>query len=164
VIYQIVIHQPKKNEKGTWQKKNCSDSNKGRRKQTTVTNLAHPQVDADKSLVACDVQKLSPLSKKKKKVPSRATKEGSVLENVIREMSSLAKPSTIKFVGSSLQCTETQIEYIMLSLIDKAIAIEKDFTSSKGRIKTLYWANLESKSKKSPQHRHCKGGWSYFYR
>jgi 26S proteasome regulatory subunit (ATPase 3-interacting protein) len=35
----------------------------------------------------------------------------------------------------------------MLSLTDKNLIIKKDFTSAKGRTKTLYWANHDSKAK-----------------
>jgi hypothetical protein len=55
------------------------------------------------------------------------------------------KPFSLKGLALELHTTEQQLFHTLLTLKDKRLVVEKDFTSGKGRSTTLFWANLEAK-------------------
>ena len=57
------------------------------------------------------------------------------------------KPYTLKTLAHAIGSTEAAIHHVMLSLVDKGIVIKKDFSTSGGRSKELYWANQTSTAK-----------------
>jgi len=61
------------------------------------------------------------------------------------------KPFSTRILAQELKTTEQQLQFALLGLKDKGLVIEKEFTSSKGRAKTLIWADLENKSKDAIQ-------------
>lgn len=61
-------------------------------------------------------------------------------DSVFQHMFLTMKPFTLKSLAAELQTTDTALNYVMLSLVDKGLVVKKDFTSSKGKTKTLYWA------------------------
>lgn len=89
--------------------------------------------------VAKKVPSAAPPQKKKKKM--------SFQNQVLNHMLFSFKPFTLKTLAEALKTTDTALNMVMLSLIDKNLIIKKDFTSAKGRTKTLYWANHDSKTK-----------------
>jgi DNA-binding transcriptional regulator GbsR (MarR family) len=81
----------------------------------------------------------APPQKKKKKMSF----QGQVLNHMLFSF----KPFTLKTLAEELKTTDTALHFVMLSMTDKNLVIKKDFTSPKGRTKTLYWANHDSKAK-----------------
>jgi predicted transcriptional regulator len=68
-------------------------------------------------------------------------------DQVLRHMLIACKPFSLKTLAQSLSTTETALNYLMLSLVDKQLVIKKKFVSSKGVSRELYWANQESSSR-----------------
>jgi predicted transcriptional regulator len=68
-------------------------------------------------------------------------------EQVMAHMLNTFKPFTLKSLADEIKSNETSINFVLLSLIDKGLVLQKDFTSSKGRTKTLFWANYNGKAK-----------------
>ena len=69
-------------------------------------------------------------------------------DQVLNHMLLAFKPFTLKTLATELNTTDTQLNYVMLSLVDKGIVRQKEFTSAKsGRSKTLYWALYGAKAK-----------------
>jgi predicted transcriptional regulator len=79
--------------------------------------------------------------------PQKKKKKMSFQDQVLNHMLFSFKPFTLKTLAEALKTTDTALNYVMLSLTDKNLIIKKDFTSAKGRTKTLYWANHDSKAK-----------------
>lgn len=76
-------------------------------------------------------------------------------EQVMYHMLWAFKPFTLKTLADEVKTTEAALNYVMLSLLDKGLVLKKDFTSAKGRIKTLYWANHDGKSKEVNLKKHA---------
>eukprot|EP00977_Amphora_coffeiformis_P009733 scaffold2243_cov165-Amphora_coffeaeformis.AAC.13 len=75
--------------------------------------------------------------KPKKKKKKKLNPQDSVFQHLFLAM----RPFNTKDLLAQLKnVSETELNFIMLSLIDKGLVAKKDFTSSKGRTKTLYWA------------------------
>jgi predicted transcriptional regulator len=68
-------------------------------------------------------------------------------ESVLHRMLVAFKPFNLKSLAAEMQTTETSLQYVMLSLTDKNLVMTKEFTSSKGKGKTLYWANHDHQCK-----------------
>ena len=51
------------------------------------------------------------------------------------------KPFTLKTLATELKSTDTILNHVMLTLTDKGLVTQKEFTTAKGRSKTLVWAN-----------------------
>ena len=69
-------------------------------------------------------------------------------DRVLKHMLMSFKPFTLKTLALEINSTETQLDYVMLSLIDKALISKKTFNSAKsGRSKTLYWALYGARAK-----------------
>jgi len=86
-------------------------------------------------------------SAKKKDPPKPKKKKLNFQDQVLHHMLISFKPFTLKTLAEALKTTDTALNYVMLSLLDKGLVIKKEFTSSKGRVKTLYWANHGAKAK-----------------
>ena len=81
----------------------------------------------------------APKKKKRKKL--------SFQDQVLQHMFLSYKPFTLKTLAAELKTTESSLNFLMLSLLDKGIVTKKEFTSPKGRTKELYWANYGVKTK-----------------
>lgn len=68
-------------------------------------------------------------------------------EQVMLHMLNAFKPFTSNSLAKEMKANESSINFVLLSLIDKGLVLQKDFTSSKGRVKTLFWANHDGKAK-----------------
>ncbi|PIY17700.1 MAG: hypothetical protein COZ15_02040, partial [Elusimicrobia bacterium CG_4_10_14_3_um_filter_49_12_50_7] len=68
-------------------------------------------------------------------------------QQILHHMVTTMKPFSTRILAQELKTTEQQLQFALLGLKDKGLVIEKEFTSSKGRAKTLIWADLENKSK-----------------
>ncbi|KAL7568537.1 hypothetical protein ACA910_002651 [Epithemia clementina (nom. ined.)] len=69
-------------------------------------------------------------------------------DTVLNHMLLAFKPFTLRTLATELNTTETQLEYVMLSLSDKGLVCKKDFTSAKNsKPKILYWALYGVKAK-----------------
>jgi DNA-binding transcriptional regulator GbsR (MarR family) len=82
----------------------------------------------------------------KKETPKKK-KKMTFQDQVLNHMLFSFKPFTLKTLAEALKTTDTVLNFVMLSLTDKDLVIKKDFTSAKGKPKTLYWANHDSKAK-----------------
>ena len=89
--------------------------------------------------VAANSKPSAPAAKKSKKM--------SFQDQIVNKLFWSFKPFTVRSLCDELKATENTVEFCMLSLVDKGVAVKKDFTSAKGRVKTLYWANHDTKSK-----------------
>ena len=72
--------------------------------------------------------------------PKKKKKKLNFQDQVFQHMFLGMKPFTLKSLAAALGQTDTALNYVMLSLTDKGLVVKKDFASSKGRTKTLYWA------------------------
>ena len=72
-------------------------------------------------------------------------------QQILHHMVTTMKPFSTRILAQELKTTEQQLQFALLGLKDKGLVIEKEFTSSKGRAKTLIWADLENKSKDAIQ-------------
>jgi hypothetical protein len=82
------------------------------------------------------------------KAPSQKKKKISFQDKVVSHMITSFKPFLLKTLTQIFQTSETTLEFLMLSLVDKNVVMKKEFTTAKGnRTKVLYWANYDSKSK-----------------
>jgi predicted transcriptional regulator len=97
-------------------------------------------VSASAASVQDDVSAKSAAAKTK-------TKKLSFQEQVMLHMLNAFKPFTLKSLGEEMKSNEASINFVLLSLIDKGLVLQKDFSSSKGRVKTLFWANHNGKAK-----------------
>lgn len=88
-----------------------------------------------------------PHSKTADSAGAKKKKKLNLQDRVYNHMLVSFKPYLIKSLAQELQSTESELNYIMLSLTDKNLVVQKEFTSSKGRTKTLYWANHGVKAK-----------------
>ena len=79
--------------------------------------------------------------------PPKKKKKMTYQDQVLSHMLLSFKPFTLKTLAEALKTTDTVLNHVMLSLVDKNVVLKKDFTSAKGRTKTLYWANHGSKAK-----------------
>ena len=68
-------------------------------------------------------------------------------EQVMVHMLNAMKPFTLKLLSEEMKTSESSVNFVLLSLVDKGLVVQKDFASSKGRVKTLYWANHNAKAK-----------------
>jgi hypothetical protein len=75
------------------------------------------------------------------------TKKLTFQEQVMLHMLNAFKPFTLKSLAEEMKSNEASINFVLLSLTDKGLVLQKDFTSSKGRVKTLFWANHNGKAK-----------------
>jgi DNA-binding transcriptional regulator GbsR (MarR family) len=73
-------------------------------------------------------------------VKPKPKKKAALQDTVFSHMYLSMKPFTLKSLADELRSTDTILTFIMLSLVDKGLVATKDFTSGKGRTKTLYWA------------------------
>jgi predicted transcriptional regulator len=109
-------------------------------------NVQSVPTQAQPSTVEIPVKGASPSvpvlasSKNKKK---KLNFQDQVLQHILLAF----KPFSLKSLALELKTTDTALNYVMLSLIDKNLVVTKDFTSAKGRTKTLYWANYGAKAK-----------------
>ena len=93
------------------------------KKKTPPVNAAAPSSSASTD---------DPPKKKKKKLNFQ--------DIVFQHMFHALKPFTLKTLAAELDSTEESLKYVMLTLTDKGLVDQKEFTSSKGKSKTLYWA------------------------
>jgi predicted transcriptional regulator len=107
----------------------CADESKPDGKPMAAKGKSENGNEADKQQ----------LPKKKKKIRFQ--------DQVFNHMLSACKPFMLKNLVVELKMTDTALEFVMLSLIDKGLVVKKDFESKKGRVKTLYWANPDGKAK-----------------
>jgi hypothetical protein len=65
-------------------------------------------------------------------------------DKVLREMFVACKPFNINnLLAATQSSSESALEFALISLVDKKLILKKEFTSSKGATRTLYWANLD---------------------
>lgn len=80
-----------------------------------------------------------------KPVPKK--KKMSFQDIVLQHMLISFRPFTLKTLAQELNTTDTILNHLMLSLVDKNLVMKKEFTSGKGRVSTLYWGNHGAKAK-----------------
>ena len=96
-------------------------------------------VSAKKNQTKEEVTKSSNSVIEKKKKPKLTYQD-----LVLREMFVACKPFNLKSLYQATRSTsESALEFALISLVDKKLISKKDFPSTKGAAKTLYWANLE---------------------
>lgn len=83
----------------------------------------------------------------KDKAETKKKKKITFQDQVMNHMLNTFKPFTLKTLASELKTTSEALNYVMLSLTDKALVTKKDFTSKSGKVKTLYWANYGAKAR-----------------
>ena len=82
------------------------------------------------------------------KPPPKKKKKRTFQDQVYLTMLNSCKPYTLKTLAQATDSTEQQLNYVMLTLVDKNLVQKKEFPAGKtGRTKTLYWANQDAKSK-----------------
>jgi len=80
--------------------------------------------------------------------PPPKKKKRTFQDQVYFTMLNSCMPYTLKTLAQATNSTEQQLNYVMLTLVDKNLVQKKDFSAGKtGRTKTLYWANQDAKSK-----------------
>jgi predicted transcriptional regulator len=89
------------------------------------------------------------VKKEKGATNTKSQKKLTFQEQVMVHMLNALKPFTLKLLSDELKTSETSVNFVLLSLVDKGLVIQKDFASSKGRVKTLYWANHNAKAKEA---------------
>ena len=72
--------------------------------------------------------------------PKKKKKKLNFQDQVFQHMFLGMKPFTLKSLAAELNQSDTALNYVMLSLVDKGLVVKRDITSNKGRTKTLYWA------------------------
>jgi len=87
------------------------------------------------------------------KKQKKAKKKMSFQDTVLRYMLSTCKPFSLKTLAKDLGngTTEQMLEHTFLTLIDKGLVLEKEFSSKSNRVKKLYWANQDAKLGKDVQ-------------
>jgi DNA-binding transcriptional regulator GbsR (MarR family) len=133
---------PKENP--TAAKKVSSSSKATTTAVTDGTKENKPLPVSDKEQASKEVAKKAPSPAPP---PKKKKKKMTFQDQVLNHMLFTFKPFTLKTLAEALKTTDTALNYVMLSLTDKNLVIKKDFTSAKGRTKTLYWANHDSKAK-----------------
>lgn len=108
--------------------------------KATTTAVLEPKVASTKSAEETTAPKSA-------KGPPKKEKKRTFQDQVLAEIFFSCKPYTLKTLSQALQTTEAALNHVMLSLLDKQIVVKKEFSSSGGRSKELYWANQESKAK-----------------
>ena len=127
----------------------CDD----KKNQTKPTNTpeAHGKKTSEKKRTSLEKEESSntssalppttctePVQKKARKM--------SFQDKVFQYMLLACKPFTLKSLAEPLKTTDTALNHLMLSLVDKGLVVTKDF-EKKGRVKTLYWANHDGRAK-----------------
>jgi hypothetical protein len=85
------------------------------------------------------VNKTETLSVEKKK-----NTKPTLQDKILRSMFVACKPFNLNNLLTETQTTsDSTLGFALLSLIDKKLIVKKDFISSKGSARTLYWANLD---------------------
>lgn len=79
--------------------------------------------------------------------PSLSKKNLTFQDQVLRHMLISCRPFSLKTLAKSLHTTETALNFLMLSLVDKHLVIKKEFASTNGASKELYWADQERTSR-----------------
>ena len=83
--------------------------------------------------------------------PSQGTlkkkKKRTFQDQVLAEILFSCRAYSLKTLAQRVKTTDVAIHHLMLSLLDKKIAVKKVFTSKTGKTKEIYWANQESKAK-----------------
>lgn len=134
-------------KKGVEISKTCK-SNKPGEEETSKNKIAEP------TLQSGDTKKASSKPKAVKAVAAGTKpkpKKKRFDQQILHHMVTAMKPFLVRGLAQELKSTEQQLNYALLSMKDKGLILEKEFTSSKGRTKTLIWANLESKAKDAIQ-------------
>lgn len=102
---------------------------------------AKPNAGISKSMEKPKVVKANAAGAKPR--PKKMRYDQQILHHMVMAM----KPFSLRTLAQELKTTEQQLNNTLLAMKDKGLVIEKEFTTSKGRTKTLIWANLESKAK-----------------
>ena len=80
--------------------------------------------------------------------PPPKKKKRTFQDQVYLTMLNSCTPYTLKTLAQATNSTEQQLNYVMLTLVDKNLVQTKEFPAGKtGRTKTLYWANQDARSK-----------------
>jgi hypothetical protein len=74
-------------------------------------------------------------------------KKRSFQDQVVCAMLFSCKVYNLKTLAQACQTTETVLQHLLLSLLDKKVVLQKEFASKSGKSKVLYWANQDSKAK-----------------
>jgi predicted transcriptional regulator len=130
-----VVNPAKSNNSTT---KECHNDQPTRKKKSSQSNPAEADT---KSTTDSTVRTTTTTTTTTK--PKKLTFQ----EQVMVHMLNALKPFTLKSLSEEMKTSESSINFVLLSLIDKGLVVQKDFTSSKGRVKTLYWANHNAKAK-----------------
>ena len=123
------------------------------KKQRTSVTIAEPTPKPTTKMAVSDSKVASTKTAEETTAPKSANgppnkkKRRTFQDQVLAEMFFSCKPYTLKTLSQALQTTEAALHHVMLSLVDKQIVVKKEFASSGGRSKELYWANQESKAK-----------------
>ena len=80
--------------------------------------------------------------------PPPKKKKRTFQDQIYLTMLNSCTPYTLKTLAQATNSTEQQLNYVMLTLVDKNLVQTKEFPAGKtGRTKTLYWANQDARSK-----------------
>lgn len=146
--------KPKKCESATTKAKGEPKPTKKRSKTSSKKSTNETSADSKVDNHKLSEESMKPsqplaqsIDKPKKQPPKKISKKMALEDQVAHRLFWSFKPHTLRSLADDLKTTETTLEHCFLSLIDKGLVIKKDFMSGKGRVKTLYWANHDTKSK-----------------
>ena len=121
-----------------------------KRRKTTEKN---PQPKPSSAATTSDTKTSTTTTTKSR--PTAPTKKLTFQDQVLVLMLNALKPFTLKLLSEELKTSETSVNFVLLSLVDKGLVVTKDFAAGKnGRVKTLYWANQDHhvRTKKTKDH------------
>ena len=126
--------------------------------KSTVSSASSASLANESNISSAAAKETTTNDKKKEKLKAAKAKvagtqvkkkKATFQDQVLRQMVFAGKPYSSASLAKELKVTEQQLKFTILSLLDKGLVIQKDFTNSKGKTKTLIWANLESKAKEA---------------
>jgi len=126
-------------------KENSSSANARKKNESIDCSVA--KVEQDVASAAAHKPRQVERNVSEKPKPTAKPKKLSFQEQVFRYMLFSYRPFSLKSLANELATTETQLSFLMLSLVDKGMVTKKTFQSKKGRSKELFWVNYASKSK-----------------
>jgi predicted transcriptional regulator len=143
---EVVAPVPKKHKKS--KKKNATaavavDENTKEAPVVPVVETASKENQANATRPACTAKGETPPAKPLNSnvvKPKTKKKKATLQDTIFSHMYLSMKPFTLKSLADELRSTDTILNGVMLSLVGKGLVAKKDFASSKGRTKTIYWA------------------------
>ena len=123
-----------------------------KRRKTTEKN---PQPKPSSAATTSDTKTSTTTTTKSR--PTAPTKKLTFQDQVLVLMLNALKPFTLKLLSEELKTSETSVNFVLLSLVDKGLVVTKDFAAGKnGRVKTLYWANQEDHGRTKQKEVHLR--------